>query len=91
VAASTWMLPGVPVMWKNSLFWTAFNGGSDRRRFGFCSLLWRDRWRNRLVCTGYLEVVVSFAKEIKTVATDSHFLVPLCVLVLGIALLAILH
>jgi hypothetical protein len=38
-----------------------------------------------------LEVVVSFAKEIKTVATDSHFLVPLCVLVLGITLLAVLH
>jgi hypothetical protein len=47
--------------------------------------------RNRLVWTRCLEVVVSFAKEIKTVATDSHFLVPLCVLVLGITLLAVLH
>jgi hypothetical protein len=38
-----------------------------------------------------LEVVLNFAKEIKTIATDSHFLVPLCVLVLGIVLLAVLH
>jgi hypothetical protein len=34
---------------------------------------------------------MSFAKEIKTVATDSHFLVPLVVLLAGIALLVVLH
>ncbi|WP_216842999.1 translocated intimin receptor Tir [Granulicella sp. S190] len=34
---------------------------------------------------------MSLAKDIKTVVTDSHFLVPLGVLVLGIALLVILH
>jgi hypothetical protein len=39
----------------------------------------------------HLEVDVSFGKRVKTIATDSHFLIPLCVLVLGIALLAALH
>jgi hypothetical protein len=34
---------------------------------------------------------MSFSKGIKTIATDSHFLVPLCVLVAGIALLVVLH
>jgi hypothetical protein len=34
---------------------------------------------------------MSRAKEIKAIATDSHFLVPLFVLLAGIALLAILH
>ncbi|NYF88707.1 hypothetical protein RBB79_04150 [Tunturiibacter empetritectus] len=34
---------------------------------------------------------LGFGKRIKAIATDSHFLVPLCVLVLGIALLAALH
>ncbi|MBB5328467.1 hypothetical protein HDF14_002077 [Edaphobacter lichenicola] len=34
---------------------------------------------------------MNFAKEIKTIPTDSHFLVPLFVLVLGITLLAVLH
>jgi len=38
-----------------------------------------------------MEVVLNFVKAIKTIATDSHFLVPLCVLVLGITLLAVLH
>jgi hypothetical protein len=34
---------------------------------------------------------VGLGKRVKTIATDSHFLVPLCVLVLGIVLLAALH
>jgi hypothetical protein len=34
---------------------------------------------------------VSLTKDVKTIATDSHFLVPLGVLVLGIALLVVLH
>jgi hypothetical protein len=34
---------------------------------------------------------MSFAKGVKTIATDSHFLVPLCVLLAGIVLLIILH
>ncbi|MBB5345485.1 hypothetical protein [Tunturibacter empetritectus] len=34
---------------------------------------------------------LDFGKRIRMIATDSHFLVPLCVLVLGIALLAALH
>jgi len=34
---------------------------------------------------------LSFGKRMKAIATDSHFLVPLCVLVLGIALLVALH
>jgi hypothetical protein len=34
---------------------------------------------------------MSFAKGVKTIATDSHFLVPLCVLLAGIVLLVILH
>jgi hypothetical protein len=34
---------------------------------------------------------MSFAKGIKTIATDSHFLVPVFVLLAGIALLVILH
>jgi hypothetical protein len=34
---------------------------------------------------------MSFAKGIKTIATDSHFLVPVFVLLAGIALLMILH
>jgi hypothetical protein len=34
---------------------------------------------------------MSFAKGIKTVATDSHFLVPVFVLLAGIALLVVLH
>ena len=33
----------------------------------------------------------SLAKAIKAIATDSHFLVPLGVLLVGIALLAVLH
>jgi hypothetical protein len=33
----------------------------------------------------------SFAKAIKTIATDSHFLVPFFVLLAGIALLAVLR
>jgi hypothetical protein len=34
---------------------------------------------------------MSFAKGIKTIATDSHFVVPVFVLLAGIALLVILH
>jgi hypothetical protein len=34
---------------------------------------------------------MSFAKEVKTIATDSHFLVPVFVLLAGIALLVVLH
>jgi hypothetical protein len=34
---------------------------------------------------------MSAAKAIKTIVTDSHFLVPLCVLLAGIVLLAVLH
>jgi hypothetical protein len=34
---------------------------------------------------------MSFAKGLKTIATDSHFLVPFFVLFAGIALLVILH
>jgi hypothetical protein len=34
---------------------------------------------------------MSFAKGIKTIATDSHFLVPFVVLLAGIALLVALH
>jgi hypothetical protein len=34
---------------------------------------------------------MSFSKGIRTIATDSHFLVPLCVLLAGIALLVVLH
>jgi hypothetical protein len=34
---------------------------------------------------------MSFAKGVKTIVTDSHFLVPLCVLLAGIVLLVILH
>jgi hypothetical protein len=34
---------------------------------------------------------MNFAKGIKTIATDSHFLVPVFVLLAGIALLVVLH
>jgi hypothetical protein len=34
---------------------------------------------------------MSFAKGIKTIATDSHFLVPVVALLAGIALLVVLH
>jgi hypothetical protein len=34
---------------------------------------------------------MSFTKGMKTIATDSHFLVPVLVLLAGIALLAALH
>jgi hypothetical protein len=34
---------------------------------------------------------MSFAKGIKTIVTDSHFLVPVFVLLAGIALLVVLH
>jgi hypothetical protein len=34
---------------------------------------------------------MSLVKEIKTVATDSHFLVPILVLLGGVALLVVLH
>ena len=34
---------------------------------------------------------MGFGKGIKTIATDSHFLVPLFVLLAGIALLVVLH
>ena len=34
---------------------------------------------------------MSFSKGVKAIATDSHFLVPLCVLLAGIALLVALH
>jgi hypothetical protein len=34
---------------------------------------------------------MSFIKAMKTIATDSHFLVPFFVLLAGIALLTILH
>ncbi|MEA2259816.1 MAG: hypothetical protein QOJ51_2641 [Acidobacteriaceae bacterium] len=34
---------------------------------------------------------MNFAKKIKTIATDSHFLVPVFVLLAGIALLVVLH
>lgn len=36
-------------------------------------------------------VRVSFGQSVKTVMTDSHFLVPFCVLLAGIALLVVLH
>jgi hypothetical protein len=34
---------------------------------------------------------MSFSKGTKTIATDSHFLVPFFVLLAGIALLVVLH
>jgi hypothetical protein len=34
---------------------------------------------------------MKFVKETKAVLTDSHFLVPFCVLVAGIVLLVVLH
>jgi hypothetical protein len=34
---------------------------------------------------------MSFGKGMKTIATDSHFLVPFFVLLAGVALLVILH
>jgi hypothetical protein len=34
---------------------------------------------------------MSFAKGTKAIITDSHFLVPFCVLVAGIVLLVVLH
>jgi hypothetical protein len=34
---------------------------------------------------------MNFVKGTKAVLTDSHFLVPFCVLVAGIALLVVLH
>jgi hypothetical protein len=34
---------------------------------------------------------MSFPKGIRTIATDSHFLVPFFVLLAGIALLVVLH
>jgi len=34
---------------------------------------------------------MSFTKGMKTIATDSHFLVPLFVILAGIALLVVLH
>jgi hypothetical protein len=34
---------------------------------------------------------MSFTKGMKTIATDSHFLVPVFVLLAGIALLVVLH
>jgi hypothetical protein len=34
---------------------------------------------------------MSFPKGMKTIATDSHFLVPLFVLLAGVALLVVLH
>jgi len=34
---------------------------------------------------------MSFLREVKTIVTDSHFLVPFFVLVAGIALLVALH
>jgi hypothetical protein len=34
---------------------------------------------------------MSFSKGAKTIATDSHFLVPFFVLLAGIALLVVLH
>jgi hypothetical protein len=38
-----------------------------------------------------LEVDLSLGRWIRTVATDSHFLVPLIVLLAGVALLVVLH
>jgi hypothetical protein len=34
---------------------------------------------------------MEFAKQTKVILTDSHFLVPFCVLVAGIVLLVVLH
>jgi hypothetical protein len=34
---------------------------------------------------------MSFTKGMKTIATDSHFLVPIFVLLAGVALLVVLH
>nr|WP_188555738.1 translocated intimin receptor Tir [Edaphobacter dinghuensis] len=34
---------------------------------------------------------MSFLRDVKTVVTDSHFLVPFFVLIAGIALLVVLH
>lgn len=34
---------------------------------------------------------MSFATKTKVILTDSHFLVPFCVLVAGIVLLVVLH
>jgi hypothetical protein len=34
---------------------------------------------------------MSFADKLKAIVTDSHFLIPLSVLLLGIALLVVLH
>jgi hypothetical protein len=34
---------------------------------------------------------MGFAKSTKAIITDSHFLVPFCVLVAGIVLLVVLH
>jgi hypothetical protein len=38
-----------------------------------------------------VEVDMGFSKGIRTIVTDSHFLVPLCVLLAGIVLLVVLH
>jgi hypothetical protein len=34
---------------------------------------------------------MDFLKLVKTISTDSHFLVPFCVLIAGIVLLVVLH
>lgn len=34
---------------------------------------------------------MEFAKGTRAILTDSHFLVPFCVLIVGIALLVVLH
>jgi hypothetical protein len=34
---------------------------------------------------------MGFAKETRVVLTDNHFLVPFCVLVVGVVLLVVLH
>ena len=41
--------------------------------------------------TSFGGVRVSFSRGLKTVVTDSHFLVPFFVLLAGIALLVVLH
>ncbi len=34
---------------------------------------------------------MSFSRAMRTIVTDSHFLVPFCVLIAGIVLLVVLH
>lgn len=66
--------------------------GADPILLTVMSTKYRVKRSHRLIADNFEDRDdLSFSKWIRTIATDSHFLVPLVVLLAGVALLVVLH